>query len=262
MDRTGVGTLSSFNHNVEFDLDDGFPLLTTKKIHYKNVLVELLFFLTGQTNNSYLLKHDCKIWSNWADKNGDLHKIYSHQWRNVNDGYYGHTVDQIAEVINILQNDPNSRRAIVDSWNPLDLDDMALPPCHFAFVFNVQYSDGEPRLCLHWTQRSADCALGIPYNFASYATLLHIIGRIVNIRPWKLACTLIDAHIYSNHIDGLKKQLLREPRKLPELTIDPNLKTLEDFEHLAFNGTTQEIVDAFKLEGYDPHPFIKFEVAV
>lgn len=245
-DRTGTGTTSVFGHQMRFDLSEGFPLLTTKKLHTKSIIHELLWFLKGDTNVKYLQDNGVRIWNEWADENGDLGHIYGYQWRSWPD-YEGGSIDQISEVIEQIKNNPNSRRLIVSAWNVADIDNMNLPPCHAFFQFYV--ADG--KLSLQLYQRSADIFLGVPFNIASYALLLHMVAQVTGLEPGTFVHTLGDAHIYSNHKEQIELQLTREPRKLPRLKINPNVKNIFDFKFEDF-----EIVD------YDPHPHIAGVVAV
>ena len=245
-DRTGTGTTSVFGHQMRFDMADGFPLLTTKKLHTKSIIHELLWFLKGDTNVKYLQDNGVRIWNEWADENGDLGHIYGYQWRSWPD-YKGGSIDQISEVIKQIKNNPNSRRLIVSAWNVADIDNMNLPPCHAFFQFYV--ADG--KLSLQLYQRSADIFLGVPFNIASYALLLHMVAQVTGLEPGTFVHTLGDAHIYSNHEEQIELQLTREPRKLPRLKINPNVKNIFDFKFEDF-----EIVD------YDPHPHIAGVVAV
>lgn len=245
-DRTGTGTRSVFGHQMRFNLEEGFPLLTTKKLHLKSIIYELLWFLKGDTNAGYLQEHGVRIWNEWADANGDLGPIYGKQWRSWPD-YNGGTIDQISEVINTIKNNPDSRRIIVNAWNVAQIDEMALPPCHCFFQFYV--ADG--RLSLQLYQRSADIFLGVPFNIASYALLLMMVAQATGLRAGDFVHTLGDAHIYSNHFEQARLQLTREPRRLPRMTINPEVKDIFDFKY-----------EDFSLEDYDPHPHIKATVAV
>ena len=245
-DRTGTGTTSIFGHQMRFDMADGFPLLTTKKLHTKSIIHELLWFLKGDTNVKYLQDNGVRIWNEWADENGDLGHIYGYQWRSWPD-YKGGSIDQISEVIEQIKSNPNSRRLIVSAWNVADIDNMNLPPCHAFFQFYV--ADG--KLSLQLYQRSADIFLGVPFNIASYALLLHMVAQVTGLEPGTFVHTLGDAHIYSNHEEQIDLQLTREPRKLPRLKINPDVKSIFDFKYEDF-----EIVD------YDPHPHIAGVVAV
>ena len=245
-DRTGTGTTSVFGHQMRFDMADGFPLLTTKKLHTKSIIHELLWFLKGGTNVKYLQDNGVRIWNEWADENGDLGHIYGYQWRSWPD-YKGGSIDQISEVIEQIKSNPNSRRLIVSAWNVADIDNMNLPPCHAFFQFYV--ADG--KLSLQLYQRSADIFLGVPFNIASYALLLHMVAQVTGLEPGTFVHTLGDAHIYSNHAEQIELQLTREPRKLPRLKINPAVKDIFDFKFEDF-----EIVD------YDPHPHIAGVVAV
>lgn len=245
-DRTGTGTRSVFGHQMRFNLEEGFPLLTTKKLHLKSIIYELLWFLKGDTNAGYLQEHGVRIWNEWADANGHLGPIYGKQWRSWPD-YKGGTIDQISEVINTIKNNPDSRRIIVNAWNVAQIDEMALPPCHCFFQFYV--ADG--RLSLQLYQRSADIFLGVPFNIASYALLLMMVAQVTGLRAGDFVHTLGDAHIYSNHFEQARLQLTREPRRLPRMTINPEVKDIFDFKY-----------EDFSLEDYNPHPHIKAAVAV
>ena len=245
-DRTGTGTISTFGYQMRFNLEDGFPLLTTKKLHLKSIIYELLWFLNGDTNIKYLNEHKVRIWDEWADENGDLGNIYGYQWRSWPTPN-GESIDQISEVIDSIKNNPNSRRHIVSAWNVADLKNMALPPCHILFQFYV--ADG--KLSLQLYQRSADIFLGVPFNIASYAMLLKMVAQATGLKPFEFIHTLGDAHIYLNHIEQVKLQLTREPRKLPNLKINPEKKNIFDFEF-----------DDFVLENYDSHPHIKGAISV
>lgn len=269
--RTGVDTLSTFNINYEVDLRDGFPLLTTKEISWKNIVIENLWFLSGQTDISILRKHNCKFWDPWADAEGKVPSAYGNFWRHfpLPDNQ---TNDQIAYVVNTLKTNPMSRRMIVSAWAPGNAQTSELPPCHAFWVVNVQNDQGgEPYVCLHLTQRSCDIALGIPYNIAGYSLLLELLSRFSGITAGIFGHTLIDAHIYTakpdgsmqeyDHIPGLKTQLERQPRALPKLEIHPSIQALEDIEPLLSLDTGQ-IMEKFILHNYDPHPAINFKVAV
>ena len=245
-DRTGTGTISVFGYQMRFDLQKGFPLLTTKKLHTKSIFHELLWFLKGDTNVKYLQENGVRIWNEWADENGDLGPIYGYQWRSwhSNDG---RVIDQISEVIDQIKTNPNSRRLIVSAWNVGDLDKMALPPCHTLFQFYV--ADG--KLSCQLYQRSADVFLGLPFNIASYSLLTMMIAQVTGLKPGEFVHTLGDAHIYLNHIEQVKLQLTREPRKLPVLKLNPEITDIFDFTY-----------DDIKVENYNPHPAIKGEVSV
>ena len=245
-DRTGTGTTSVFGHQMRFDMADGFPLLTTKKLHTKSIIHELLWFLKGDTNVKYLQDNGVRIWNEWADENGDLGHIYGYQWRSWPD-YKGGSIDQISEVIDQIKNNPNSRRLIVSAWNVADIDNMNLPPCHAFFQFYV--ADG--RLSLQLYQRSADIFLGVPFNIASYALLLQMMAQVTGLKAGDFIHTLGDAHIYSNHLEQVKLQLTREPRPLPQMLINPEINNIFDFKY-----------EDFQLINYDPHPHIKGVVAV
>lgn len=245
-DRTGTGTRSVFGYQMRFNLADGFPLLTTKKLHLKSIIHELLWFLKGDTNTKYLQENGVRIWNEWADENGDLGHIYGYQWRSWPD-YNGGHVDQISEVIETIKNNPDSRRIIVSAWNVADLPNMNLPPCHAFFQFYV--ADG--KLSLQLYQRSADTFLGVPFNIASYALLLMMVAQVTGLEVGDFVHTLGDAHIYNNHFEQIQEQLSREPRKLPRMVINPEVKNIFDFKY-----------EDFSLEDYDPHPHIKGIVAV
>ena len=276
--RTGVDTISTFNINYQVDLNQGFPLLTTKEVSWKNIVIENLWFLSGNTDIRLLQKHGCKFWDPWADpKTSKVPSAYGNFWRHFptsspENGDQVSYNDQIAWVIDELKRNPMSRRLVVSAWSPGNAQNSDLPPCHAFWVINTQYDvDGTPRLCLHLTQRSADIALGVPYNIAGYSFLLHLIGRFTNIEVGQFGHTLIDAHIYTakpdgsmaeyDHIPKLKKQLARTPRTLPTLTIDERIQSLADIEAL-LELETEEIMDYFPLEGYNPYGKLTFKVAV
>ena len=245
-DRTGTGTISIFGHQMRFNLEEGFPLLTTKKLHLKSIIYELLWFLKGDTNVHYLQEHGVRIWNEWADENGELGPVYGHQWRSWPD-YDGSTIDQIANVVDQIRHTPDSRRMIVSAWNVAEVDRMALPPCHTMFQFYV--ADG--RLSLQLYQRSADTFLGVPFNIASYALLLQMMAQVTGLRAGDFIHTTGDTHIYLNHIEQVKLQLTRAPRPLPRMILNPDVKELTDFKY-----------EDFTLEGYDPWPHIAGVVAV
>lgn len=245
-DRTGTGTLSTFGYQMRFNLEDGFPLVTTKKLHLKSIIYELLWFLRGDTNVEYLQEHGVRIWNEWARPDGSLGPVYGAQWRSWPD-YRGGFIDQIAQAQDTIRRDPDSRRIVVSAWNVAQLPDMALAPCHALFQFYV--ADG--RLSLQLYQRSADCFLGVPFNIASYALLTMMMAKVCGLRPGDFVHTLGDAHLYSNHLDQARLQLSRQPRQLPEMIIDGQQESIFDFDYSDFH-----------LEGYDPHPHIKAEVAV
>lgn len=245
-DRTGTGTLSVFGHQMRYDLQDGFPLLTTKKLHLKSIIYELLWFLRGDTNVRWLQDHGVRIWNEWADENGDLGPVYGHQWRSWPD-YRGGTIDQIAQVEEMIKRNPNSRRMLVTAWNPAEVEDMALPPCHCLFQFYV--ADG--RLSLQLYQRSADTFLGVPFNIASYALLLQMMAQVTGLQPGEFVHTTGDTHLYLNHLDQARLQLTRTPRPLPRMKINPDVKDLFSFRY-----------EDFELEGYDPWPHIAATVSV
>ncbi|MDR3140338.1 MAG: thymidylate synthase [Tannerellaceae bacterium] len=245
-DRTGIGTLSIFGHQMRFNLEDGFPLLTTKKLHLKSIIYELLWFLKGDTNVKYLQENDVRIWNEWADAGGNLGHIYGYQWRSWPD-YKGGAIDQIAEAVRMIKESPDSRRIIVSSWNVGDLENMNLPPCHVFFQFYVAGG----RLSLQMYQRSADIFLGVPFNIASYALLLQMMAQVTGLKAGDFVHTLGDAHIYSNHLEQVRLQISREPKILPVMEINPHVTDIFRFQYEDFN-----------LTGYDPHPHIKGVVAV
>ena len=245
-DRTGTGTISVFGHQMRFNLENGFPLLTTKKLHLKSIIYELLWFLKGDTNAGYLQENGVRIWNEWADANGDLGHIYGYQWRSWPD-YEGGHIDQISDVVRTIKENPDSRRIIVSSWNVGDIKNMNLPPCHAFFQFYV--ADG--RLSLQLYQRSADIFLGVPFNIASYALLLMMMAQVTGLKAGDFVHTLGDAHIYLNHIDQVNLQLTRDTRQLPQMIINPNIKDIFGFSF-----------EDFELTDYNPHPHIKGEVAI
>lgn len=245
-DRTGTGTKSVFGNQMRFDMADGFPLLTTKKLHLKSIIYELLWFLRGDTNVHYLQEHGVRIWNEWADENGELGPVYGHQWRSWPD-YNGGTIDQIQNVVDMIKNHPDSRRMMVTAWNPAEVEQMALPPCHCLFQFYV--ADG--RLSLQLYQRSADTFLGVPFNIASYALLLQMMAQVCNLQPGEFIHTTGDTHLYLNHLEQAQLQLTRTPRPLPTMKINPDVKNLFDFKY-----------EDFQLEGYDPWPHIAATVSV
>ena len=272
--RTGVDTLSTFNVNYQIDLRKGFPLLTTKEISWKNIVVENLWFLSGDTRIDLLRKHGCKFWEPWADDNGLVPSAYGNFWRNFPVYENGQAAfnDQIRYVVDELKVRPQSRRLVVSAWAPGNAQTSALPPCHAFWVMNVQQDEhGDPLLCLHLTQRSCDVALGLPYNIAGYAFLLELISRFTGIKPGYFGHTLIDAHIYTakadgsmaeyDHIPGLREQLAREPRALPRLEISPEVQHLDDISAL-LEADTPALLQTFRLHDYDPHPALTFKVAV
>ena len=263
-DRTGTGTKSVFGYQMRFDLSEGFPLVTTKKLHLKSIIYELLWFLNGDTNIKYLNDNGVRIWDEWADENGNLGPVYGHQWRNWDD----REIDQITELIEMLKTNPNSRRMLISAWNPRVLPDtsksfadnvaegkVALPPCHAFFQFYVSpptpEGGGKPKLSCQLYQRSADIFLGVPFNIASYALLTMMIAHVVDMEPGDFVHTFGDAHIYNNHMEQLELQLTREPRPLPKMILNPEVKNIFDFKF-----------EDFTLENYDPHPHIKGVVAV
>jgi len=245
-DRTGTGTRSVFGYQMRFNLDDGFPLLTTKKLHLKSIIYELLWFLKGDTNVHYLQENGVRIWNEWADPDGSVGHIYGYQWRSWPD-YNGGSIDQIAEVIKTIKENPDSRRILVSAWNVADLGNMNLPPCHLLFQFYV--ADG--RLSLQLYQRSADTFLGVPFNIASYALLLMMVAQVTGLKAGDFIHTLGDAHIYNDHIEQVDLQLTRDPRPLPRMRLNPDVKSIFDFKY-----------EDFTLENYDPHPHIKAKVSV
>ena len=245
-DRTGTGTISTFGYQMRFNLEEGFPLVTTKKVHLKSIIYELLWFLNGDTNVKYLQDHGVRIWNEWADANGDLGPVYGYQWRHWRTPD-GKEVDQIANLIEGLKKNPDSRRHIVSAWNPADVDDMALPPCHTMFQFYV--ADG--RLSCQLYQRSGDTFLGIPFNIASYALLTMMVAQVCGLKPGDFVHTIGDAHIYLNHIEQVKLQLSRNPYPLPTMKINPEVKDIFSFKY-----------EDFTLENYQCHPTIKGEISV
>lgn len=245
-DRTGTGTHSVFGHQMRFDLRDGFPLLTTKKLHLKSIIYELLWFLRGDTNIRYLNEHGVRIWNEWADADGDLGHIYGYQWRSW-PAADGTVVDQISQVVNDIKTNPDSRRLIVSAWNVADIPNMKLPPCHAMFQFYV--ADG--RLSLQLYQRSADCFLGVPFNIASYALLLMMVAQVTGLEPGEFVHTLGDAHIYNNHLDQVRLQLTRDPRPLPRMTLNSAVTDIFGFDY-----------NDFTLTDYNPHPHIAGQVSV
>lgn len=245
-DRTGTGTYSIFGHQMRFDLQKGFPLVTTKKVHLKSIIYELLWFISGNTNIKYLKDNGVKIWDEWADENGELGPVYGHQWRSW-DTADGRSIDQLSQVIDQIKNNPDSRRLIVCSWNVGQIDKMALPPCHCFFQFYV--ANGKLSCMLY--QRSCDIFLGVPFNIASYALLTMMVAQCCSLEPGEFVHTFGDAHIYSNHIEQIKLQLSREPRPLPQMRINPDVKSIFDFKY-----------EDFELIGYDPYPTIKGAVSV
>ena len=245
-DRTGTGTISIFGTQSRYNLEDGFPLLTTKKLHLKSIIYELLWFLKGDTNVKYLQDNGVRIWNEWADENGELGPVYGHQWRSWPD-YKGGVIDQISQVVDQLKHNPDSRRMIVSAWNVAEVNEMALPPCHTIFQFYV--ADG--RLSLQLYQRSADTFLGVPFNIASYALLLQMMAQVTGLKPGDFIHTTGDTHLYLNHLDQARLQLTRTPRPLPVMKINPDVKSIFDFQY-----------EDFQLEGYDPYPHIKAEVSV
>ncbi|WP_137292621.1 thymidylate synthase [Nocardioides dongxiaopingii] len=249
-DRTGTGTRSVFGHQMRFDLTEGFPLVTTKKVHTRSVFAELLWFLRGDTNVSWLQERGVTIWDEWADADGDLGPVYGYQWRSwpTPDGQH---VDQIAQVVEQIRTNPDSRRHLVSAWNVADVPRMALAPCHTMFQFYVAPSEGGGRLSCQLYQRSADVFLGVPFNIASYALLTHMVAQVTGLEVGDFVHTLGDAHLYSNHLDQARLQLTREPRPLPRLVLDPSVTALDEFD-----------LEHVRVEGYDPHPGIRAPIAV
>ena len=245
-DRTGTGTKSIFGHQMRFDLNEGFPLLTTKKLHLKSIIHELLWFLRGDTNIAYLKANGVSIWDEWADENGDLGPVYGQQWRSWPD-YKGGTIDQISNVVEMIRHNPDSRRMIVSAWSPAEIEQMALPPCHCLFQFYV--ADG--RLSLQLYQRSADTFLGVPFNIASYALLLMMMAQVTGLKAGEFIHTTGDTHLYLNHLEQARLQLTREPRPLPKMLINPEVSSIFDFKY-----------EDFQLTDYNPHPHIKAAVSV
>lgn len=245
-DRTGTGTISIFGSQMRFNLDEGFPLLTTKKLHLKSIIYELLWFLRGDTNLKYLHEHKVSIWDEWADPDGELGHIYGYQWRSW-PGYNGEFIDQISQVVYDIKNNPDSRRLIVSAWNVADLGNMNLPPCHVLFQFYV----AEVRLSLQLYQRSADTFLGVPFNIASYSLLLMMMAQVTGLKPGDFIYTTGDTHLYLNHIEQARLQLTRTPRPLPAMRLNPDVKNIFDF-----------VYEDFTLENYDPWPHIKADISV
>lgn len=245
-DRTGTGTRSIFGHQMRFNLEEGFPLLTTKKLHLKSIIYELLWFLKGDTNVHYLQEHGVRIWNEWADEQGELGPVYGYQWRSWPD-YNGGHIDQISQVVEQIKHNPDSRRMIVSAWNVACVNDMKLPPCHLLFQFYV----AEGRLSLQLYQRSADTFLGVPFNIASYALLLQMVAQVTGLKAGDFVHTTGDTHLYLNHLDQARLQLTRTPRALPRMLINPDVKSLFDFRY-----------EDFQLEGYDPWPHIAATVSV
>ena len=245
-DRTGTGTISIFGHQERYDLKDGFPLLTTKKLDLKSIIYELLWFLKGDTNVHYLQEHGVRIWNEWADEQGELGPVYGHQWRSWPD-YKGGTIDQIQQVVDTLKHNPDSRRMMVSAWNVAEVNQLALPPCHTMFQFYV----ANGRLSLQLYQRSADTFLGVPFNIASYALLLQMMAQVTGFEPGEFIHTTGDTHLYVNHLEQARLQLTRTPRPLPTMRLNPDVKSIFDFQY-----------DDFALEGYDPWDHIKAEVSV
>ena len=245
-DRTGTGTISIFGHQMRFNMEDGFPLLTTKKLHLKSIIHELIWFLHGDTNIKYLQENGVRIWNEWADENGELGPVYGHQWRSWPD-YDGGTIDQIQNVVDLIRHHPDSRRMIVSAWNVAEVKDMALPPCHTLFQFYV----AEGKLSLQLYQRSADTFLGVPFNIASYALLLQMMAQVTGLKAGEFIHTTGDTHLYLNHLEQAKLQLTRTPRPLPIMKLNPDVKDIFSFKY-----------EDFQLEGYDPWPHIKAEVSV
>lgn len=245
-DRTGTGTKSVFGYQMRFNLEDGFPLLTTKKLHLKSIIHELLWFLKGDTNVRYLQENGVRIWNEWADENGELGPVYGHQWRSW-PNYKGGTIDQITQVVDIIKNNPNSRRMIVTAWNPAEVDEMALPPCHCLFQFYVANN----KLSLQLYQRSADTFLGVPFNIASYSLLLMMVAQVTGYEPGEFVYTTGDTHLYLNHLEQAQLQLQRTPRALPKMRINPEVKDIFGFKY-----------EDFTLEDYNPYDHIKAQVSV
>ncbi|MEK3808408.1 thymidylate synthase [Bacillus sp. FSL H8-0547] len=245
-DRTGTGTISTFGYQMRFDLSEGFPLLTTKKLHLKSIIHELIWFLRGDTNVKYLQDNGVRIWNEWADENGELGPVYGRQWRSW-EGADGETVDQIAKLIDQIKTNPDSRRLIVSAWNPADVDKMALPPCHCFFQFYV--NDG--KLSCQLYQRSADVFLGVPFNIASYALLTMMVAHVTDLELGEFVHTFGDVHIYKNHLEQVDLQLTRDVRKLPKMKLNPDVKSIFDFTF-----------EDFTLQDYEPHPHIKGAVSV
>ncbi len=272
--RTGVDTLSTFNYNYQIDLRDGFPLLTTKEISWKNSVIENLWFLSGNTNIGLLRKHGCKFWDPWADEDGNVPSAYGNFWRSfpMPEGVNGKSNDQIIWILDQIKKNPMSRRHVVSAWAPSNAQSSYLPPCHAFWVMNVQFDENdEPILCLHLTQRSADIALGVPYNIAGYALILELFSHLTGIRAGVFGHTLVDAHVYTckpdgsdseyDHVPGLLEQLKRVPRKLPQIKISDSIESLDDIEDI-LDASTEQILDTFQISNYRPYEAIKFRVAV
>ncbi len=276
--RTGINTRSVFGYHYKINLNAGFPLLTTKKINWKNILIENLWFLSGSSSWDFLHKHGVTFWDEWNEGNGHLPKAYGEYWRkypyldvlmvgpwsaeSLDPEPEDLVFDQFSAIVEGLKKDPNNRRLVLTNWYPPLAWDAKLPPCHLLAIFNTQYNkEGSPRLCLHMTQRSCDVPVGVPYNLAGYAFLLQLVAHLTNLQVGEFSHVLVDAHIYENQIAAVQEQLTREPKQLPLLHIS-NIKSLDDVDDLIKNGTTQQILDCFKIVGYDPDPFIKMPVAV
>jgi thymidylate synthase len=270
--RAGVDTRSAFGHFYSLEVGEEFPLLRSKRIEWRHIVIETLWYLLGDRDVAFLRAHDCRFWDPWADDRGNVPSAYGYLWRNAA-ARTAENLDQIRWVLDTLKRDPFSRRMVVSAWEPRNAHFSALPPCHFAWVLNATpEEDGEPRLNLHLSQRSADVALGVPYNLAGYALLLHLFARFAGLRVGSFAHSITDAHVYTakvdgsgaeyDHVPGLLEQIAREPRPAPRLVIAPELRTLGDVIDLACDGSTEEIMGCFRLEGYDPHPAIRFKVAV
>jgi thymidylate synthase len=245
-DRTGTGTIAVFGRQLRFNLQNGFPLVTTKKVHLKSIIYELLWFLHGDTNTKYLNDNGVKIWNEWANENGDLGRIYGYQWRKWQ-GYNGEHIDQISNLIQNIKSNPNSRRHVISAWNVADLDKMALLPCHFEFIFNVI----DDKLSCMMTMRSCDIGLGLPFNIASYAILTSMIAQVCQLKVGDLVISLGDAHIYLNHIEHLKKQIQRQPLKLPQLKLNPNINNIDNFNY-----------EDIKITDYKTHSHIKMPISI
>lgn len=271
--RTGIDTISSFAYAFRHNMNTGFPLLTTKKVKWENIVIENLWFLGGNSRWDFLHKHGITFWDAWDEGDGQLPKAYGEYWRKypnhpIMPTVYSHPeepwlFDQFEAVINGLKANKDNRRLVLTNWHPPSAYKAKLPPCHLLSIFNTQYdSAGNPKLCLHMTQRSCDVPVGVPFNIAGYGFILSLVSHLVGIPAGELVLTLVDAHIYVNQIDGINEQLSREPRQLPKMIMDSRIKSLSDIDDLIRNGSTEEIMNCFRLDGYSPHPFIKFPVAV
>ena len=259
--RTGVDTISTFGYSYKIDLRNGFPLLTTKKMRWKNIVMELMWMLSGEEHVRFLQQHDCKFWNAWADEYAYVPSAYGYFWRRY-PSYETGSIDQIEWAVNELRTNPMNRRICITAWSPPNATKSPLPPCHAFFVFNVQVERGENILCCHMTQRSCDMAIGVPYDIAIYALLMKLFERFTGIKAGYFHHTLVDAHIYDGHEPGLREQLIRQPRMLPELLISNEISNLDSLDQFFNGASTKRIMDCFKLLNYDPHPYIPFKVAI